>query len=190
MGKYVEKLMKKIKEKIVNNGNPNQYDKSRSNKQLAKIKLLMFDGSYDQWFTFHDIFQKVIHERNCLTTIEKMQYLKTNVQGQASKMIKHLDITENNYQSACDILKKRYENKRKLVETLVDKILDLPLGHNEASDKLKELHDFTMECINAMINLGIDTGSWRPMQKCENGIPRGYMNKHYANRMKFQILTV
>ncbi|CAH1104520.1 unnamed protein product [Psylliodes chrysocephalus] len=160
---YVEELMKKIEEKIANNGNPNQYDKNRLNMQLPKIKLPMFDGNCDQWFTFHDIFQKVIHESSCLTIFEKMQYLKKNVRGEASQMIKHLGISEHNYQSAWDILKKRYQNKRKLVATLVDKILDLPVRHNEVSNKLKELHDVIMECINAMTKIGIDTGSWGPM---------------------------
>ncbi|CAH1115111.1 unnamed protein product [Psylliodes chrysocephalus] len=155
--------MKLLEEQIANKDRQNIQENNKPNIQLPKIKLPLFDGSYDKWFSFHDIFQKVIHQSSFLTTIEKMQYLKTNIRGEASKIIEHLEITEDNYLSAWELLKKRYENKRLLVSTLVDKILDLPVCHDESVEKLKQLHDVTMECLNAIKNIGIETMSWGPI---------------------------
>ncbi|KAJ8967186.1 hypothetical protein NQ314_003015 [Rhamnusium bicolor] len=70
---------------------------TKSNKLiLPKITIPFFDGIYEHWPTFKDIFLKVIHTNKSLSNIEKMQYLKTHVRGEASRMIQHLEITDVN----------------------------------------------------------------------------------------------
>ncbi|XP_071057555.1 uncharacterized protein [Onthophagus taurus] len=130
---------------------------------LPQIKLPVFDGSYDQWITFYDLFQKIIHASISLTKVEKMQYLKTYLKGEASRIIQHLQISDSNYDAAWTLLQKRYQNNRLILSKLLDKILDLPATTTENGERIKELHDTTVECLQAISNLGIPTESWGPI---------------------------
>lgn len=130
---------------------------------LPQIKLPNFDGLYEEWVTFRDIFIKVVHENPTITTIEKMQYLKTHVRGEAGRLIQHLSIAETNYNPAWNILNDRYSNDRLIVSKLIDRILDLPVIQHESPSKIKQLHDTVVECLEAINNLKIDTSNWGPI---------------------------
>lgn len=136
---------------------------SKPHITLPKIQIPFFDGEYENWPSFYDLFQKVLHENSSLSDIEKMQYLKTHIRGEPSKLIQHLQISEANYETAWNLLQKRYQNSRLLLSKLIDKILDLPSIQYESSDKIKQLHDVTSECLEAINNLGIPTSSWGPL---------------------------
>lgn len=69
----------------------------------------------------------MIHEQS-IPNVEKMWYLKANVSGEAERLISHLSTTESNCTSAWSILQERYDNKRILVATLVDKIISQQPG--------------------------------------------------------------
>ena len=58
--------------------------------QLPSIKLPTFAGCYDNWPTFYDLFQKIIHNNDSLAKAEKLQYLKIYLKGEASRIIQHL----------------------------------------------------------------------------------------------------
>jgi hypothetical protein len=62
----------------------------------------------------------MIHERNDLTNIQKFHYLKSSVRGEAQKLIVHLAITHDNYITAYNLLKSRFENKRIIVQQHVN----------------------------------------------------------------------
>lgn len=75
------------------------------------------------------------------------------------KLIRHLPLTEENFNTAWTLLQERYNTKRLLVATLVEKFLSQPTGSSSPLS-IKALHDTTRECLLAMNNLGIDTSSW------------------------------
>lgn len=136
---------------------------TRSNLKLPKITIPYFDGNYEQWPTFNDIFFKIVHADKSLSDSEKMQYLKTHVRGEPSRLIQHLYITDANYNAAWEILQNRYQNNRLIISKLIDKILDIPPIQGESANKLRQLHDVTTECLKALKNVGIDTTSWGPL---------------------------
>ncbi|KAJ3650181.1 hypothetical protein Zmor_021885 [Zophobas morio] len=152
----VEKLKRKIQ-------SPSAHQQEKPNIQLPQIKLPTFSGNYEDWPTFHDLFSKVIHKNTSLSNIEKMQYLKTYIRDEPIKIIQHHQITENNYQTAWELLAKRFNNVRLTVSKLLDKILDQPRMQEESAEKLKKLHDTTKECLEALNNLDIQTDTWGPI---------------------------
>ncbi|XP_073844791.1 uncharacterized protein [Musca autumnalis] len=81
-----------------------------------------------------------------------MWYLKTNLSGEADKLLSHLALTEENYKTAWMLLQDRYNNKRILVSTLVEKIINQPTGISSIAS-IKSLHDTTRECMLALKNL-------------------------------------
>ena len=62
---------------------------TQASTKLPEIKIPFFSGQYEEWTTFQDIFKRVIDSNKNLSQIEKMQYLKTYVKGEASKTILH-----------------------------------------------------------------------------------------------------
>lgn len=130
----------------------------QSTVSLPKITIPRFDGNYLNWRQFHDLFLEMV-EKQPIPAIQKMWYLKTNLSGEAERLISQLTLTEENYVTAWKTLQDRYNNKRVLVATLIEKILNQSPGTSTAI-AIKSLHDTTKECLLALNNLGIDTSNW------------------------------
>lgn len=125
--------------------------------KLPQVNLKPFDGNYHNWLTFRELFEQMIHRNDNISTIEKFTYLKTTIGGDAAQLIKHISNTEQNYETAWNTITNRYNNDRRLVDTYLKIMMNQPKLKSETSAGLKMLHDTTMECINAMTNLKIDT---------------------------------
>lgn len=68
--------------------------------RLPTIKLPTFDGNYSNWLEFHYTFNSLIHNNEGLNNINKFQYLKLSLTGQAASLIESLEISSNNYDVA------------------------------------------------------------------------------------------
>ncbi|XP_055848210.1 uncharacterized protein LOC129913509 [Episyrphus balteatus] len=128
--------------------------------QLPKITLPKFDGDYNSWRSFSDLFTSLIHDNNQLQPVQKLHYLKGCLSGDAEKLLKHTPITNQDYEPAWSKLKKRYENTRTLanfhLKTLVNQIKITA----ESGKSLKMLVDTTEECLQQLKALKIDTSQW------------------------------
>lgn len=133
---------------------------SKENVKLPKIKLPEFDGDKRNWRTFKDLFDRIVHNNASISYEIKIQYLKTNLTGNASKLVEHLPPTEANYKTCYQLLKNRYENERESVSDLIDEILDLKVQKNETSAGLKLIHDKTFECIMSIQSIGTSVENW------------------------------
>lgn len=131
-----------------------------STMPIPKITLPRFDGSYLKWTEFHDLFSSLIIMQP-LAPVQKMWYLKTHLTGEAANLIKHFTATGENFEAAWATVQDRYNNKRLLVNKLVQELVDAP--KKTASDHYKSLHDKTKECLLSLQNLHINTSSWDPL---------------------------
>jgi len=94
-----------------------------------------------------------------------MWYLKTNINGETERLIRHLSLTEANYSTAWKTLEERFYNKRVLSNTLIQKLLDHSIITND-SKTIKSLHDNVKETFSALNNIGIETDKWEPLLLC------------------------
>lgn len=106
---------------------------SKQSVQLPKIKLPEFDGAPGNWRAFIELFDKIVHNNPSISKSIKVQYLKSNLNGKAAKMVKHLPPTEASNQTCYELLKNQYENERENVSSLIDEILDLERQNTETS---------------------------------------------------------
>lgn len=80
-------------------------------QSTPKIDIPTFTGNYNHWPTFYDLFKETIHFNATLSKSQKMQHLKSKVKGEAERLIQHLHISAENYNTAWEILCQRYNNK-------------------------------------------------------------------------------
>ncbi|KAH8292642.1 hypothetical protein KR054_004084 [Drosophila jambulina] len=94
-----------------------------------------------------------------MPTVRKMWYLKTTVTGKAKRLIRHIDLKEENYGSAWGILVDAYNNPRHVADTILNRLLQ---HHTNSDDpkSLKELFITTIESLASLKGLGIDVSSW------------------------------
>lgn len=100
----------------------NQSSVTRS--RLPKVEIPKFSGEIGEWPKFKQLFVSIIHSKSDIPNIEKFHYLCTSVTQEAKSIIAPFTIDDENYLKAWDALCKRYDNKRLLATSYVDKILD------------------------------------------------------------------
>ena len=65
--------------------------------RLPKLHLPTFDGNPLQWQTFWDSFCATVDTNPCLTGIQKFNYLRSQLQGDALRVISGLPLSDVNY---------------------------------------------------------------------------------------------
>ena len=79
--------------------------------KLPKYALLKFEGNIMKWQEFWDSYEASIHKNSALQEVDKFNYLKVQLEGEARDVIAGLDITNANYDVAVKMLKERYGKK-------------------------------------------------------------------------------
>lgn len=93
---------------------------------LPKIDLPKFSSRVEDWPSFISIFKSLTDEMSTVSDAVKLHYLLSCLSGEAYNMVSQLQPTNENYPVAMDILTRRYENRRVLIDRFVDIILGLP----------------------------------------------------------------
>lgn len=85
----------------------------------------------------------MLHNNAKFDNLEKLRYLKSCLTGDAEHLISQLDITENAYTEAYEIITDRFHNEVILVDTHIMEILSQPNLISESSITIKGLMDVT-----------------------------------------------
>ncbi|XP_048004284.1 uncharacterized protein LOC125240435 [Leguminivora glycinivorella] len=128
--------------------------------KLPKISIPTFSGNYSEWTSFRDLFTSLIHKNRDLDDVQKLHYLKGYLVGEAEQLLRHVQITQDNYSACWEKLEKRYNNKKYLSNCILKRFMSQKNIMTESANALKELLDTTNECLNGLSNLGIDTTTW------------------------------
>ena len=133
---------------------PNLVTKRRI--KLPEASLPKFSGKYEDWLSFKDAFTSMIHDQSDLNNIEKLQYLKSAVTGEAANKIKHLSITDGNYDRAWNLLKNAFSDKRLIISRHLSLLLRLPVQEKETAEGLRRLADEAQQHLESLKTLGIE----------------------------------
>ncbi len=125
--------------------------------RLPKIDLQKFSGDILQFQTFWDSFQSSVGNNKSLNAIDKFNYLRLNLEGEAKMLVDGLELTNSNYDVAVDLLLKRYCNKRKVVNARYKAILDMKSSSNNPKS-LRNTYDALNVHLRALEAQGEDTG--------------------------------
>lgn len=156
---YYEQEYDNIKKAI----NKKMWSVAHQEKSTPRMEVPTFSGNYINWISFKDLFNETIHKNPSMSDAQKMQYLKTKVKGEAEKLIQHLHVSSDNYSVCWDILNQRYNNKKLIFTSHINILMNIPVAQQQTAAHLKRIHDSTLECLNAIKNLGVDISTWDPL---------------------------
>ncbi|GFQ88899.1 uncharacterized protein TNCT_688581 [Trichonephila clavata] len=103
---------------------------------------------------FKDLFVSTVHSQVSISNIEKLKYLKGLLINEPASLIKHISLSNNSYEEAWQKLLDRYDNKKQIVQSLINTFLDQKPIFEANSFNLSKLLDTSDECLRGLNALG------------------------------------
>lgn len=98
--------------------------------RLPKINVPIFDGKYAEFTSFFDLFTSSIHNNVSLSAGQKFQYLKGLLKDEPANLLRHLSVSDQNYEEALIKLKTRYDKPVLVVDALIETFFAIPKAEN------------------------------------------------------------
>ncbi|KAF8373883.1 hypothetical protein PRIPAC_80312 [Pristionchus pacificus] len=113
---------------------------------LPPMRIEPFDGSnITLWSSFHSQFQSIIGSRSELSPLEKLNYLRSLLKGDALKLVQSIPIRDDLYSHTLDRLKVAYDRSNHSTALLYQKLMGMKPKSSRIEDQLN--------CVRDMINL-------------------------------------
>lgn len=127
---------------------------------LPVLNIPRFDGQCEQFNSFYASFCSLIHNNLKLPIISKFLYLKSCLGVQPQRLIEHLDLLDGNYETALQLLEKRYKDTKLMIHTHLKAIISCPPVNRSNSNSLRLITDTAQVHIRALKTLGEPVESW------------------------------
>lgn len=101
--------------------------------------MLSIDGTFTARLSFLDSFKILIDINIDLTNIQKLTYLKSALKGEPLDLISTLETTDSNYTIALDLLKRRYDNKGRIINNHITSLLNMSSMTRASATQFKEI---------------------------------------------------
>lgn len=93
----VDRMCISLEGKLENGTTTNQHN---DDVKLPRVVIPKFSVDYFKWMSFRDLFCVMVKDKTSLANSQKMQMLKTLVEGEAASLISDLTITDANFNRA------------------------------------------------------------------------------------------
>lgn len=93
----------------------NAIPKTHNVTRLPKLSISVFSGDTQQWKSFWDCFEAAIHYNPSIIGVQKLNYLRAQLQGNTLRVISRLPLTNANYDHSVTLLKARYDELHNLL---------------------------------------------------------------------------
>ena len=85
--------------------------------RLPKLDLPKFGGNILEWQSFWDAYETAVHTNATLSEAEKFNYLRAQLRDDALYTVMGFSLTNGNYMKALNLLRERYGQPHKIVQT-------------------------------------------------------------------------
>lgn len=119
----LSKLVNLLAEKL--NVTPHT-SKKDTHLKLPEMNLPPFSGKLSEWMPFKDQFTSSIINHPDLYPVQKLQYLRSALSGEAFSLIKNLPTTAANFDVAWRILEERYNKKYNIIMDHISTFFNVP----------------------------------------------------------------
>lgn len=127
--------------------------------KISALQIEPFDGTTAKWESFRETFEQVIHLRQSMPPVQKLQHLKSCLRGDAAEIVSNFSLTNENYSAAWNLLNKRFDNPYELTRSHLNTLHSLNLCKENAADLLKLLNR-TSSTLLALRNLKRPVEHW------------------------------
>ncbi len=86
--------------------------------------------------------------------MNELNYLLTLLEGQAFKLVEGLELTEDNYKHAVEILKARFHGKQHVISAHMESLLKLQSLPNQNTEQLRKIYDEIYVDVRVFQSLG------------------------------------
>lgn len=117
---------------------------------LPNIQIATFSGNTTEYLNFRNIFKSLIHDDIHMQPVQKMHYLMGCLKGEPLNIIKHLPLSNENYDIAFGILEKRYFNTRVISEKHLEAILSTQLNGKTSLRQFLNIMDENLLALQAL----------------------------------------
>lgn len=160
-----------------------------TNVRLPRLDLPNFSGNALEWQSFWDGFEAAVHDNPAISGVQKLNYLRSLLRGEASQVVAGFALTSDNYEHSLILLKDCYGSPHKLIATHMQAFIDLSTPSNTLSG-LQQFHDTIERHICSLSTLGKSIDSYEdilvpiilnklPPTTWKN-MARGYSNNEWS----------
>ena len=128
---------------------------SKVQVNLPKLTFPNFYGNILKWSEFWDSFHSAVDQNKGLNAVDKLNYLRRPLEGEAYGCIAGLELTEANYFVAITLLQKRYGDSQIIINAHYKELMDLPESPNQTR-KLSQTFDTIEKHLRSLQVLGED----------------------------------
>ena len=127
--------------------------------KLPKLDIKPFSGDALEYPTFQQQFEASIG-RGDLADVAKFSYLKGLLRGEALRSIQGLSLTQENYNSAWELLEKRFGRKNVIVSSLMKQMTSIKQCGESDTKSLRTLLDKVSSSIRALDALAVPLATY------------------------------
>jgi hypothetical protein len=127
-----------------------------SHISLQSISLPTFAGDTCTWLHYRDTFEALLINNTSLSNVQKFHYLIASVQGEAKGLLSNLQITNENFPVAWQLLTQRYNNLRLLSMVHTKNLCRIPHVKKSDASSLRTLINHISNHINALQALSLN----------------------------------
>ena len=125
--------------------------------KLPKLQLRKFYGKLHKWQEFWDSFRASVDNNSNLNDAMKLEYLKCQCEGAAYQAIAGLELTNDNYEVAVNVLKQRFGQRQDILNAHMDALLYINTVHKNAEiSELRKFYDTVETHSRGLQSLGVD----------------------------------
>ncbi|XP_070167756.1 uncharacterized protein [Polyergus mexicanus] len=128
--------------------------------QLPKISLPTFSGEQLDWESFRDLFRSLVGDVPDLAPVQKLQYLKASLTGEAAAIVTSVELSDKGYEMAWTELTSRYNNKRVLLTTHMRAFLNSAAIVKPSSTEIKRLISVALQARRSFASLQRPVDHW------------------------------
>lgn len=122
--------------------------------KLPNIHLPTFDGTFENWSAFYEIFSSTIDRNDQLTPIQKLRYLQASVNSRAARYVQSSKSTKVSYTDIIAALKERFDCPRQICLRHFSAMQQYPKLTKETPETLANLIGTMKQHLRALKNLG------------------------------------
>ena len=126
--------------------------------KLPKLDFNKFGGELLKWEEFWDSFESALHSNASLNPVEKMNYLRAKLEGEAEEVISGLTLTNANYEEASRLLQKRFGQNKIIINAHYTSLMDMPASSSSTS-ALRTRYDSMEKHLRSLQALGEDVNT-------------------------------